>query len=119
MVIGQYESLIKKLADSQDFKEKLLQIILEIVPQLINDSIEVTERGFKVFMTLYEKELTVEPTEAFAANTEALKRITSYVKQNRNKNYNILRLKYNIEDLVLETSHFSKDYYRMVHPTFV
>lgn len=48
-------------------------------------------------MALYEKELASEPNLAFVANTEALKKITRYVDQNRNKNYNLLRLKYNIE----------------------
>jgi hypothetical protein len=41
------------------------------------------------------------------------------VNENRNKNYNLLRLKYNIEELVLEPYYFSKDYYRMVHPNYV
>jgi hypothetical protein len=93
--------LLSKLEDSVEFREKLHQGILEMVPQLINDSVEVTEKGFKNFMALYEREITGEPNLAFASNTEALKKITRYVNENRNKNYNLLRLKYNIEELVL------------------
>lgn len=89
------------------------------MPLLVNDDIEATERGFKVFMALYEREITGEPHLAFTANTEALKRIVKYIKENKNKNYNILRLKYNIEELVLETSYFSKEYYRLVHPNYI
>ena len=48
-----------------------------------------------------------------------MKNITKYIKTNRNQNYNILRLKYDIEELVLETSYFSKEYYRLVHPNYV
>lgn len=90
-----------------------------MVPQLIEDRFEATDVGFKSFMALYEKEITGQPNIAFTANTEALKRITRYVDQNRNKNYNLLRLKYNIEELVLEPYYFSKDYYRMVNPNYV
>lgn len=89
------------------------------MPQLIKEEVEVTEQGFKSFMVLYEKEITGEPNLAFAANNEALKGITRYVGENRNKNYNLLRLKYDIEELVLEPYYFSKDYYRLVHPNYV
>jgi hypothetical protein len=51
--VNNYESLIGKLNDSPDFREKLLQGILEIVPQLVNEDIVLTERGFKIFMALY------------------------------------------------------------------
>lgn len=56
---------------------------------------------------------------SFSANVSALKKITQYVSENRNKNYNLLRSKYNIEELVLQTSLFSKDYYRHVYPNYI
>ncbi len=77
------------------------------------------ETGFKFFLTLYEKALLTQSEHSFRANTEALKSITAYVSENRNKNYNLLRSKYNIEELALEPYLFSKDYYRQIHPNYV
>ena len=71
--------------------------MLELVPVLVDESIPITETGFKFFLTLYEKALLTQSELSFRANTEALKRITSYVAERRNKNYNLLRSKYNIE----------------------
>jgi hypothetical protein len=77
------------------------------------------ETGFKFFLTLYEKALLTHSELSFRANTEALKRITLYVSERRNKNYSLLRSKYNIEELALEPYLFSKDYYRQIHPNYV
>lgn len=59
------------------------------------------ETGFKFFLTLYEKALLTQSELSFRANTEALKRINQYVLDHRNKNYSLLRSKYNIEELAL------------------
>jgi len=53
--ISKYESLLVKLDGSPELREKILKNILELMPQLVKEDIEITERGFKVFMALYEK----------------------------------------------------------------
>ena len=53
--LNQYESLIGKLDGSNEFRQKLLKCILQITPLLVQDDVAITERGFKVFMALYEK----------------------------------------------------------------
>ena len=54
-IFNKYEALIAKLDGSPEIREKMLKSILELMPQLVKEEIEVTERGFKVFMALYEK----------------------------------------------------------------
>jgi hypothetical protein len=54
-ILNKYEALIAKLDGSPEIREKMLKSILELMPQLVKEEIEVTERGFKVFMALYEK----------------------------------------------------------------
>lgn len=67
------------------------------MPKLVDDDLPVTESGFKSFLTLYEKHIGAQPAVTFPTNTEALRKIIKYVSEKRNKNYNVLRLKYNIE----------------------
>ena len=114
-----YEALIPKIEDSMFFKDRILPKMIEILPILCDSDIEITEIGFKSFINLYEKTLLNQPEESFQANQQALKRATDYVSKNRNKNYHLLRHRYGIDDLVLEPSLFSKDYYRLVHPNVV
>jgi len=51
--------------------------------------------------------------------TKSWSTITEYVSKIRNKNYTVIRNKYNIEELILEPELFSKDYYRLIHPNYV
>lgn len=93
---NRFESLLNKLEDSLDFKQRLFDVMLEFVPKLCEESIPVTETGFKFFVTIYEKALPSHLDRSFDANLLALQNITNYVNEHRNKNYNLLRLKYNI-----------------------
>jgi len=51
--------------------------------------------------------------------TKSWSTITEYVSKIRNKNYTVIRNKYNIEELILEPELFSRDYYRLIHPNYV
>ena len=90
-----------------------------ILPTLCSEKVEVSSVGFQSFMRFYEKLVQSEEEEGGRAICGSWMAISSFTDKVRNKNYNILRNVYKIEDLVLEPALFSKDYYRLVHPKYV
>lgn len=48
-----------------------------------------------------------------------MSKLTAYVASHRNRNYTVIRNNYGIEELILEPSLFSRDYYRLIHPNYI
>ena len=90
-----------------------------ILPALCDEGIEVSDIGFRSFLRTYEKLLYEDEKLGKQAICDGWKQISQFVEKVRNKNYNILRNTYKVDDLVLEPALFSKDYYRLIHPNYV
>ena len=91
----------------------------KIMPQLCDKKIEVSESGLRSYLRTYEKLMGTDEKYTAKSIYDSWLSLITYINQIKNKNYNILRNHYKIEELVLEPALFSKEYYRLIHPNYV
>ena len=72
-----------------------------ILPQLCDPKIEVSEIGLRSFLRTYEKLITIDEKNSTRTVFDAWLAVTDFTFTAKNKNYNILRNHYKIEELVL------------------
>jgi hypothetical protein len=91
----------------------------QLLPGFCSEKIEITEAGMKSFLRVFEKIMSIDEGNTLKIIYQCWVNLAEFLNTCRNKNYNILRNHYHIEDLVLEPALFSKDYYRLIHPNYV
>ena len=106
--ITQYENLLSKALKNQNVVHPLYKMMSIILPQLCDPKIEVSEIGLRSFLRTFEKLITIDEKNSARTVFDAWLAVTDFVSTTKNKNYNILRNHYKIEELVLEPALFSK-----------
>ena len=117
--ITQYQNLLSKALKNQNLVNPLYRMMSVILPQLCDPKIEVSEIGLRSFLRTYEKLITIDEKNSTRTVFDAWLAVTDFTSTTKNKNYNILRNHYKIEELVLQPALFSKQYYRLIHPNYV
>ena len=114
-----FDKILKIIYELEPIKKRLFEAMASLLPKLCDDDYEVNEYGLKTFLRIFEKIAPVDSYKTFKSLSDCWANITEYVNKIRNKNYNVIRNSYAIEELILEPQIFSRDYYRLIYPNYV